>query len=95
LLGGDVSYALYLSHEFVFNGAILLRVSIISNPWALVMVLCGLSICVAIIIHMVFERPVVSRLNQLIVMSVKSPALSGPVRYTRVSTSEVQLGENG
>jgi peptidoglycan/LPS O-acetylase OafA/YrhL len=66
LFGGNISYSLYLSHEFTFNmispGW---RALGLSSPWFLIALLCIASIVISAVIYQFFERPVTKGLNRL------------------------------
>jgi peptidoglycan/LPS O-acetylase OafA/YrhL len=66
VLGGNISFALYLTHEFAFNAvSIAWRTTKLSSPWLLIAVLCIASVVVSIILYHFFERPITRRLNRL------------------------------
>lgn len=62
--GGNISYALYLSHEFTFNAAsIVWRTTKISAPWFLIAGLCISCVGVSAIIYRYFELPITAWLK--------------------------------
>lgn len=63
-LGGDASYALYLSHPFVLAiVAAVWRFTHVTSPWAFMITACVASVVVAVAFHLLFERPTVRFLN--------------------------------
>ena len=63
---GNISFALYLTHEFTFNAAwIVLRASRPLNPWLIVAVFCVLSVGISAMVYQFFERSITSQLKLL------------------------------
>lgn len=67
VLGGDASYALYLSHPFTLAVCTVAFRSLGWRPglWTLLLA-CGVCLGVAIAFHLWLEKPVVNRLNRLL-----------------------------
>ena len=66
VLGGDASYALYLSHPFTINVMVLVWEKLhFQSPWAFAAVTGVLAIAASVIIHVVLERPVTRFLQGL------------------------------
>jgi exopolysaccharide production protein ExoZ len=65
VFGGDISYALYLSHPFALNLLFLIYVSLgFSDVWPYIWTACIFSILGAIFFHWWIEKPVTAKLNQ-------------------------------
>jgi exopolysaccharide production protein ExoZ len=65
VFGGDISYALYLSHPFALNLLFLMYVSFgFNGVWPYIWTASIFSILVAIIFHWWIEKPVTAKLNQ-------------------------------
>jgi peptidoglycan/LPS O-acetylase OafA/YrhL len=65
VFGGDISYALYLSHPFALNLLFLMYASFgFRSVWLYILSACVFSIVVAIIFHWWIEKPVTAKLNQ-------------------------------
>jgi len=69
VLLGDASYVLYLTHPYVVYGSIRLFLSHVSlgplGTWAAVVVLLAMATAVAVAIHLLLERPVLSLLRRM------------------------------
>ncbi len=64
VFGGDISYALYLSHPFALNLLFLIYVTLgLRDVWPYVWLACIFSIVVAIAFHWWIEKPVTAKLN--------------------------------
>ena len=64
VLGGDASFALYLSHPFSINVVILAWQKLhLGAPWLFIAVTIVVAVAAAIVIHLVVERPLLRRLN--------------------------------
>ena len=64
MLGGDASYALYLSHPFSINVVILAWQRLhLSSPWLFMAATIVAAVAVAIAVHLLVERPLLRRLN--------------------------------
>ena len=64
VLGGDASYALYLSHPFSINVVILAWQKLhLSSPWLYMAITIVTAVAVAIAVHLLLERPLLGRLN--------------------------------
>jgi peptidoglycan/LPS O-acetylase OafA/YrhL len=64
VLGGDASYALYLSHPFSINVVILGWQKLhLSLPWLFMGTTIVVSVAVAVVVHLVLERPLLRWLN--------------------------------
>ena len=79
VVGGDASYALYLSHPFSINVVILGWQKLhLTWPWLFMGATIVVSVAVAVVIHMVLERPLLRRLNGVLkrkrAVPVPSPA---------------------
>jgi peptidoglycan/LPS O-acetylase OafA/YrhL len=67
-VGGDASYALYLSHPFAIGlMALLLRNGGISGPWSYAVCASIVAIAIAVATHLVLERPVLECLRKLVI----------------------------
>jgi exopolysaccharide production protein ExoZ len=63
-LGGDASYALYLSHPFVINAmSILWRHIPVASGFAFLLATLVVALAVAVIIHLLVERPILDALH--------------------------------
>lgn len=67
---GDASYMLYLAHMPVFTATAIvlvkLNVGAIIPPWLMTIILLGYSIIVSIVLHYLFEKPMVRQTNRVI-----------------------------
>jgi peptidoglycan/LPS O-acetylase OafA/YrhL len=64
VIGGDASYALYLSHPFSINIVELVWGRLrLGQPWLFIVVATLFAIIVSIIVHFVLERPLTRMLN--------------------------------
>lgn len=67
-LGGDASYALYLSHPFAIGLTALLFVKIgIADPWSYVLSASISAIAIAVATHLIIERPILERLRKSVI----------------------------
>jgi len=69
LMLGEASYVLYLTHLYVISGALRLVFKGAQHwppaaQWGLVLIFIGASIAAAIVIHIFFERPIISALRK-------------------------------
>jgi peptidoglycan/LPS O-acetylase OafA/YrhL len=68
-LGGDASYALYLSHPFAIGLTALLFVKMgITEPWSYVLCASVSAIAIAMITHLVLEKPILERLGKWVIL---------------------------
>jgi peptidoglycan/LPS O-acetylase OafA/YrhL len=71
VLGGDASYALYLSHPFSINVVILGWQKLhLNSPWLFIAATIVVSLVVAITVHLILERPLLRRLNDALTRGV-------------------------
>jgi exopolysaccharide production protein ExoZ len=67
-LGGDASYALYLSHPFAIGLTALLFVKLgVASPWSYVLFASISAIAIAVATHLVIERPILERLRKSVI----------------------------
>lgn len=67
ILGGDASYALYLTHPFAIKGAgaIARKLGIMSTaPWLFIALVAGGAIVIAVLVHLYCELPMLRWLNR-------------------------------
>ncbi len=75
VLGGDASYALYLSHPFSINVVILGWQRLhLSSPWLFMGVTIVAAVAGAIAVHLLLERPWLARLNGALRQPARTPA---------------------
>ncbi len=74
-LGGDASYALYLSHPFVINAvAMAWRHVPVANGHAYLAVTMVVALIVAVAVHLLIERPILDVLHRRPVALMRHPA---------------------
>jgi len=67
VFGGNISFALYLSHPFAINvSALLVKKAGITQPWLFMSLAMVAALCAAAIFYLVIEKPVTRFLNGLI-----------------------------
>ena len=87
VLGGDASFALYLSHPFSINVVILGWQKLhLGAPWLFIAVTIVVAVLAAIVIHLVLERPLLDRLNAMLARPAR-PAPHDPQRTGRQMTA--------
>ena len=74
VLGGDASYALYLSHPFSINVVILGWQKLhLSSPWLFMAVTIVAAVFGGIVVHLALERPLLGRLNGALRRRAQAP----------------------
>jgi peptidoglycan/LPS O-acetylase OafA/YrhL len=79
VLGGDASYALYLSHPFTINVVVIAWQKLhLDAPWLFVLSAVGAAVLVSVAVHLAFERPLTRWLHRRVDgRPARQPALLG------------------
>jgi peptidoglycan/LPS O-acetylase OafA/YrhL len=77
VIGGDASYALYLSHPFSINVVELVWSRFrLGQPWMFIIVVTLMAIAASIAVHFILEKPLTKALNQWFAMGRGKPAIN-------------------
>ena len=67
VLGGDASYALYLSHPFSINLVVLVWQKLhLGSPWLFALSAIAAAVLVSVAVHLALERPLTRWLHRLV-----------------------------
>lgn len=74
VFGGNISFALYLSHPFAINiTGLIFKKTDIDAPWIFMSVAMVVALCGASAFYLIFEKPVTKILNKLVVKKKLEP----------------------
>jgi exopolysaccharide production protein ExoZ len=96
-LGGDASYALYLSHPFTLTAVFVVwRMLGLGQPWLYVIVGAASATVAAVLVHLLVERPLQARLRAALVrrgwLGVRAPS-AGPAGPASAADQELKRPE--